>query len=118
MVTSVRIRGIDAPEIKGACALESCLALHARAALNSFILDGADTRRRRLVSCGHGKYFRYVCDVLNDGGRRASDAMLQSGLAMAWNGRGIRPVDWCVPARIPQPRASPVKVAVAQCLAS
>ena len=102
-VASIRIRGIDTPEKRGSCDIERCLANHAKQALNQFVLQGAPARKRRLIECGHDKFFRYVCDILDDDGNRASDEMLELGLAMPWNGRGGRPLDWCAapPSKIP-----------------
>ena len=97
LVASVRIGGVDAPEIKGACELERCLAQHARQKLDEFVLDSSSSRLRRIVGCKHDKYFRYLCDIVDDGtpSIRASTSMVKAGLAVPWNGRGGRPLNWC-----------------------
>jgi micrococcal nuclease len=118
MVASIRLRGIDTPEMRGSCALERCLAQRGKETLGQFVLSGATSRRRRIIECGHDKYFRYLCDILDDDGLRASDAMVGSGLATPWNGRGGRPLDWCQPPDVVARQLPGLARHVEACLAS
>ena len=89
LTTSVRIRGIDAPELRGRCRRETILA----AAATDRLAEIADAALR-LTDIGEDKYFgRVVADVENATGGNLAAMMLGSGLARAYDGgqRG----DWC-----------------------
>ena len=86
----VRIRGIDAAELRGAqCPLEKCLALDARDKLVSMVVG----RNATLMDCAPDKYFRLLCDVSVDGADVGSQ-LLRGGYAVPYNGRGAKH-DWC-----------------------
>ena len=91
LVTRVRLRGIDAPELKGQCAQEARLAEAAGDALNNLLRDGGVT----IFNIGPDKYpGRVVADVATP--RRTpnvSAAMLGSGLVRSYGG-GHRS-GWC-----------------------
>lgn len=87
----VRLRGIDAPEVRGRCALESCLATRAKRLLEGFVSTHVTFR---LEACVRDKYFRLTCDVISADGESASELMLQSGLAVPYRGRA-KEHDWC-----------------------
>lgn len=75
---AIRIRGIDAPELRGGCAAEKAAARLARSALAD-LLAGADVRLRNV---GADKYFgRVVADVTTAGGDDLAGRLI--GLAMA-----------------------------------
>lgn len=88
--TSVRLRGIDTPEIHGKCAREIELAAAARE-----LLRKETTPRVLLRNVEGDKYFgRVEADVTTlPDGLDLSDAMLKSGLARPYDGgkRG----EWC-----------------------
>jgi endonuclease YncB( thermonuclease family) len=86
----IRIRGVDAPELKGACAAERAAAERARDALDRLI-HGRPVEMRNI---GGDKYFgRVLADV------RTSDAgdlgawLLDRDLARPY--RGGRRAGWC-----------------------
>ena len=94
MTTSVRVRGFDAPEIKGKCAEESKAAQEATKMLREILASGPVT----LHDIGPDKYFgRVVASVrvkLSDG--RETDVaqmMIAAGMGRPYNG-GTRG-GWC-----------------------
>lgn len=60
---SVRIRGIDAPEISGACENEKSAAIAARESLKSKLFTA---KKIELVNVAPDKYFRLLADVRAD----------------------------------------------------
>jgi endonuclease YncB( thermonuclease family) len=88
LTTRVRLAGIDAPELAGACAEERRLAGLARERLAALLGRGPV----RLADIQRDKYGgRVVAEVLLVDGRRASEAMLASGVAALWGAPG----GWC-----------------------
>lgn len=84
---SVRIRGIDAPEMRGRCAAEKAAAREARAALAALLGDGPVT----VSNIGGAKYYgRVLADVADGEGRAVAPALLRLGLARPYDG-GRRP---------------------------
>ncbi len=90
VTTSVRLKGIDTPELRGACQREKDLALRAKRRLAE-----ETTQQVTLRNIEGDKYFgRVEADVTTvPDGLNLSDAMLASGLARPYDGgkRG----DWC-----------------------
>jgi endonuclease YncB( thermonuclease family) len=90
MVTRVRLRGIDAPETKGACAEESRMAEAAGEALRALLADGEVA----IFNIGPDKYNgRVVADVATRRTPSVASALLASGHARSYQGgkRG----GWC-----------------------
>ncbi len=88
--TLVRLAEIDAPELRGRCAEESALALHAKARLSALLAG----RPLQLVDVRYGKYAgRVVARVLTEDGRDAAKVLLQEKLVRAYAG-GPRQ-SWC-----------------------
>ncbi len=88
LTTRVRLAGIDAPELNGACAEERRLAQIARTALGDILGLGP----LRLANIRHDKYGgRVIADVLLGNGRNVAAAMLAVGAAAEW---GSAPL-WC-----------------------
>jgi endonuclease YncB( thermonuclease family) len=87
---SVRINGIDTPEIKGHCDREARLAREARA-----IVAGMLSRAKKiaLVDVGRDKYFRINAAVVADGVDVAAE-LVRRGLAMPYDG-GTKTHSWC-----------------------
>ena len=89
---SVRLIGIDAPEIKGSTDIEKKLAKVSRDALHKLIFG----KIVRLENVGTEKYGRLLANVYLDD-INISKWMIQNGYAIAYNGgRKIRPNDWDV----------------------
>lgn len=87
---SVRLDGIDTPEIKGKCAREKALARSARDLVNSRLANASTID---LEDLGRDKYFRIGARVMADG-RDVGAELLRLGLAVPYNG-GTKIQDWC-----------------------
>jgi micrococcal nuclease len=80
----VRIRGIDAPEMKSKCKTARRAAERAKQALSQLA-----TGRIRLTNISGDKYFgRIVADVTAEGDTDIGAAMIGSGLAHSYDGGG------------------------------
>jgi micrococcal nuclease len=87
---NIRIRGIDAPEMKSRCVVERAAALTARAALARLVAD----RPVSLSNIGGAKYYgRVLADVSSETGEAVAKVMLEHGLVRAYGG-GKRD-SWC-----------------------
>ncbi|WP_395449457.1 thermonuclease family protein [Aminobacter sp. UC22_36] len=87
---NIRIRGIDAPEMKSRCVGERAAALTARSALARLVAD----RPVSLSNIGGAKYYgRVLADVSSETGEAVAKAMLEHGLVRAYGG-GKRD-SWC-----------------------
>lgn len=87
---NIRIRGIDAPEMKSRCKAEREAALRARAALSDLVAGGAIS----LSNIGGAKYYgRVLADVDTEAGEGVATVMLDRGLARPYGG-GKRQ-GWC-----------------------
>ena len=80
---SVRLRGIDTPERRSRCADERTAALLARDELERLV-TGFPTVE--LINVSGGKYFGRVLADIKAGSRDIATAMLESGLARAYQG--------------------------------
>ena len=82
--TRVRLRGVDAPELKAACAKELELAETAGAALRGLLGEGGVA----IYNIGPDKYSgRVVADVATRRTDTVSAALLAAGHARSYNGR-------------------------------
>jgi micrococcal nuclease len=87
-VTRIRLAGIDAPEMGGACAAEQQLARRARERLAALVQPGAVV----ITDVRPDKYFgRVVARLLLADGRDAGDILVQEELVRA----GHRRFSWC-----------------------
>ncbi len=86
---SIRVRGLDTPEIRGKCDLEKAMARVARDRMRE-ILEGAEAIT--LLDYERGKYFRLVATVMADG-KDVADILIGEGLAKPYDG-GKRQ-GWC-----------------------
>ena len=78
---SVRVRGIDCPEIKGKTAKEKHLAKKAKTFTENFLAAAPVN----LKNCGRDKYFCLLCDVkVNE--EDLAQALLKEGLAYPYDG--------------------------------
>ncbi len=86
---SIRVSGIDAPEIRGDCEKEKKLAIKARDFAKKFLSQGKVT----LKNIDRDKYFRIVADVyVND--KSLAKELIKRGLALAYDG-GAKLQNWC-----------------------
>lgn len=86
--TSVRIRGMDAPEIRGKCQNEKNMAKKSRDVLEEMLQDGAI-----LFDIGEDKYGRTLARVEDARGRNVAAFLIEEGLARKYDG-GKRE-GWC-----------------------
>lgn len=89
----IRLRGIDAPEIRGKCEAEKEKAIQARNVLRALIEQSTKEGREVVLhEPERGKYFRLVADVYIDG-LSVGQALINQGLARSYDG-GKRE-GWC-----------------------
>lgn len=86
---SVRIFGIDTPEIRGRCIKEIEQAKNAR----NFLKDVISKNEYKIVIKGRDKYFRLLGDV-KIGDSYVSDIMLNKGYAVSYKGKTHKN-SWC-----------------------
>jgi len=87
---SVRVDGVDTPEIRGKCDAEKQKAIEAREFVKGLILGEVV----QLENVKHGKYAgRVVAEVILDGGENLADKIIQQGLGREYHG-GSRE-GWC-----------------------
>lgn len=87
---SVRLAGIDTPEMKGQCEREKQLARQARDLVRSALRQAGTIHLRK---ASRDKYFRIDARVLADG-HDVSEILITEGLAVPYDG-GMKTVDWC-----------------------
>ena len=86
---SIRLAGIDTPEMRAKCPYEKGLAIRAKDRLEGLLM------KARVVSVDdarRGKYFRILGKVLADGENVAA-TLIEEGLAVTYSGGRKR--DWC-----------------------
>jgi micrococcal nuclease len=87
---SVRLRGVDTPELRGRCDAERQAAAKARARLTELVGGGAV----QLADVGYDKFGgRVLARMRNARGRDLGEALIADGLARAYDGRARRA--WC-----------------------
>ena len=92
MEVYVRIRGIDAPELKSKCGRLREAGLDAQRALEALT---AQSRKIQLTHISGDKYFgRIVADVMLFDGRSAGHDLLLAGLVQTYDG-GRKPRETC-----------------------
>ena len=99
LTTAVRLAGVDAPELHGACAVEVLRARDAQAALAELV--GRGTHRVELRGLRRDKYGRWLADVTNDRGENVAAELLRRGMVRVYAG-GARG-SWCEPTPTPTP---------------
>lgn len=100
---SVRVRGIDAPEMHGYGPCEKQRAVDAQLFVAGLL---AHAQNIRLLHLGRDKYFRILADVEVDGIALAED-LLKRGLACRYNGKRKPQHDWCAAAPCDSTPATP-----------
>ena len=88
-VESVRLNGIDAPEIHSSDQVERGFADKARTALAALLPVGATILLRTIKD--KEKYGRYLADIVTADNRNVSAALLATGLAIAYDGGAKKP---------------------------
>ncbi len=87
---SVRVNGIDTPEIKGRCEKEKIDARIVKTFVNSELKNA---KTIDLVNINREKYFRILADVIYDG-KNLKQELIKNGLAIEYNG-GTKLKNWC-----------------------
>lgn len=88
---SVRVMGIDAPEIKGHLPCEKEASRNAKRLVENIL---SNAKRIDLVNVEKDKYFRILADVKVDG-RSLKDILLKNELAYAYYGGKKEKRNWC-----------------------
>lgn len=88
---TVRVNGIDAPEIEGRNACERKAAVLAQRAVEKILQEA---RRIDLRNVKRDKYFRVLADIYADGDL-LSEYLLKHKLAVPYDGGHKEKVDWC-----------------------
>lgn len=86
---SVRVKGIDTPELKGKCEQEKAMARQAKQATVAMVRAGRVIELRNLQ---RDKYFRLLADVYVDG-KSLGTTLTRQGLARPYN--GAKKSSWC-----------------------
>lgn len=87
---SVRVIGLDAPEIRGRCRAEKRLALRARDRMAALVRGGVTMQVRGRPVDRYGRPLRVVRDSR---GRDVAEVMIAEGLARPYHGERRR--GWC-----------------------
>lgn len=109
----IRLLGIDTPELsRASCKLERCLALQAKDEMEHIVQSG-DGHIASLLDCKIDKYGgRIVCDIQTQTGERASNLILQTGLAVPYYGEK-KSHPWC---QVRKSQKEALKARIAMCL--
>jgi endonuclease YncB( thermonuclease family) len=102
---SVRIKGIDAPEISGHGACERQQARIAQELVEKVL---SNAKRIDLINIERDKYFRLLADVIADG-KSLSQIIMNAHLAYSYNGGTKQKINWCEfnKKRVPAKETSP-----------
>ena len=87
---SIRVNGIDTPEIRGKCEKEKYDAKQAKEMVADILRDAEQITLKNLE---RGKYFRIVADVIADG-EDLADMLVEAGMALRYDG-GKKAHGWC-----------------------
>ena len=87
---SIRVNGIDTPEIKGKCEKEKYDAKQAKEMVADILKDAEQIVLRNME---RGKYFRIAADVIVDG-ESLADVLVEAGVAVRYDG-GKKIHKWC-----------------------
>ena len=92
VLVNIRIRGIDAPELKSRCSTEKGAALAARQMTSNLVSGGSIV----LTNISGGKYYgRMLADVANLEGSDLASKLLDARLVRPYSGKKRR--SWCKP---------------------
>ena len=87
---SIRVNGIDTPEIKGKCEKEKYDAQQAQQMVEDILKDAEQITLRDME---RGKYFRIAADVIVDG-ENLADMLIEAGMAVRYDGEK-KTHKWC-----------------------
>ena len=87
---SIRVNGIDTPEIKGKCEKEKYNAKQAKEMVADILTDAEQITLKNME---RGKYFRIAADVIVDG-ESLGDILVEAGMAIRYDG-GKKTHRWC-----------------------
>jgi len=87
---SIRVNGIDTPEIKGKCEKEKYDAKQAKEMVADILKDAEQIVLKNME---RGKYFRIAADVIVDG-EDLGDMLVEAGMAIRYDG-GKKNKNWC-----------------------
>jgi len=87
---SVRVNGVDTPEIKGKCEKEKIDARIVKIFVSNELKNA---KTIDLINVNREKYFRILADVVYDG-KNLKEELIKNGLAVEYNG-GTKLKDWC-----------------------
>jgi len=88
---SVRVFGLDTPEIKGKLPCEKDAARTAKRLIENLLKNA---KVIHVANVQRDKYFRILGNVIVDG-RSLQDVLLKNGLAYEYHGETKRKIDWC-----------------------
>ncbi len=88
---SVRVKGIDAPEIHGKGKCEYARAQEAKHELEALLTH---SKTVTLKSIARDKYFRLLADIYADD-HNVADILLSKKLAYSYNGKTKAQMNWC-----------------------
>ena len=87
---SIRVNGIDTPEIRGKCEKEKYDAKQAKEMVSDILKEAEQITLKNME---RGKYFRIAADVIVDG-ENLADMLIEAGMAIRYNG-GKKTHKWC-----------------------
>ena len=87
---SIRVNGIDTPEIRGNCEKEKYDAKQAQQMVADILKDAEQIVLKNME---RGKYFRIAADVFVDG-ESLADLLVEAGVAIKYDG-GKKTHKWC-----------------------
>jgi len=87
---SIRVNGIDTPEIRGKCEKEKYDAQQTKEMVADILKDAESIDLKNIE---RGKYFRIVADVFVDG-ESLADELIEAGMAVPYDG-GKKTHNWC-----------------------
>ena len=87
---SIRVNGIDTPEIRGKCEKEKYDAIQAKEMVADILKDAEVITLKNMQ---RGKYFRIATDVVVDG-ESLGDMLVEAGMAVRYDG-GKKTHKWC-----------------------
>ena len=87
---SIRVNGIDTPELRGKCKQEKLLASKAKQHAVAMLREGNIIT---LNNMKRGKYFRIVADI-NIDGKSLAKSLIKANLAVPYEG-STKTKDWC-----------------------
>lgn len=88
---SIRVRHIDAPEIKGSLPCEKEASRMARGLVENLLKNAKSID---LENVDRDKYFRILADVLVDG-KNLKDLLIKNNLAYSYEGGTKEKINWC-----------------------